>query len=363
MVRRRPAARATRRSPSLVRAAGSARGPSPCARAFGAFRGTAHWLTRFGALVFPRRRPRAVAGRSRVARRGLGLGEEGSRAGRSVHWRLMAAGSWSAGPRCWAGLVRGTCCSGSLLSLRGAIPPLLPRTSWSMALRDRTPVPRAEALVVPVSEVLAMGQWKVYDWGLWTSHATTFPWHFDDFVSLYVLAGNAVVTPTEDWLFHRLLLLRPGDMVLLPRGFTASWQCFPFITLRWTRGSSPPQAFAGGLPREPGSPPRCELHQLARPPLGPWAALPGATHLTAAPGVAVALPAGPPHLHSDSDKAVDGDRLASPPPGTCPLATPDGGLPSTRGLRGKVRPRTPQALSVDCSPWPMPRGTCTCGAR
>ena len=110
-----------------------------------------------------------------------------------------------------------------------------------MALCDRAlGAPAAEALVVPVSEVLAMGQWKVYDWGLWTSHAAAFPWHFDDFVSLYVLAGNAVVTPTGAWLFHRLLMLRPGDMVLLPKGFAASWQCFPSITLRWTRGGSPP---------------------------------------------------------------------------------------------------------------------------
>ena len=214
-----------------------------------------------------------------------------------------------------------------------------------MALRDRTLVSRAEALVVPVSEVLAMGQWKVYDWGLWTSHATTFPWHFDDFVSLYVLAGNAVVTPTEDWLFHRLLLLRPGDMVLLPEGFTASWQCLPFITLRWTRGSSPPQAFAGGLPRELGSLPRCEPHLLARPPLDPWAAPPGATHLTAAPGVAVALPAGPPRLPTDPDTAVVGDRLAPPLPGPCPPASPGGGLPSAGA-----------SASAGTDPWTLGEG-------
>ena len=92
-----------------------------------------------------------------------------------------------------------------------------------MALLDRSlGAPAAAALVAPVSEVLAMGQWQIYHWGLWTSHATSFPWQFDDYVAFYVLAGNAVVTPTGAWLFHRLLMLRPGDMVLLPRGFAAN---------------------------------------------------------------------------------------------------------------------------------------------
>ena len=220
-----------------------------------------------------------------------------------------------------------------------------------MALCDRAlGAPAAEALVVPVSEVLAMGQWKVYDWGLWTSHAAAFPWHFDDFVSLYVLAGNAVVTPTGAWLFHRLLLLRPGDMVLLPKGFAASWQCFPSITLRWTRGSSPPQAFAVGLPRELGSLPRCELHQLARPQLDPWAAPLGATHLTAAPGCDAALPAGPPPLPVDSGTAIDGDRLAPPLSGHSLDATPGDGLPRAAGASASAG-TAPRPLGDGAAPY------------
>ena len=236
-----------------------------------------------------------------------------------------------------------------------------------MALIDRSlGAPAAAALVFPVSEVLAMGQWQIYHWGLWTSHATSFPWQFDDYVAFYVLAGNAVVTPTGAWLLHRLLMLRPGDMVLLPRGFAATWQCFPTITLRWTRGETPPRAFAVGLPRELGDFPLGGLGQLGQPRLDPWA-LPAplaAEHHTAAPGHDVAFPSGlpplpvdpgpaygdgplAPHLSGHGLDAARGDGHPRPAgalasTGTAPPPTEDGAPPPcASGAGGSSRPSGP----------------------
>ena len=141
-----------------------------------------------------------------------------------------------------------------------------------------------------------MGRWQIYHWSLWTSHATTFPWQFDDFVAFYVLAGNAIVTPKGAWLLHRLLMLRAGDMVLLPRGFAGDWQCFPAITLRWIRGETPPDAFSTGLPQTLEDLAQYGLGQLGQPLPDPWAqppTPPAVAHHTAAPDPDVASPSGP----------------------------------------------------------------------
>ena len=218
-----------------------------------------------------------------------------------------------------------------------------------MALLDRSlGAPAAAALVFPVSEVLAVGRWQIYHWGLWTSHATAFPWQFDDYVAFYVLAGNAVVTPTGAWLLHRLLMLRPGDMVLLPRGFAATWQCFPTITLRWTRGETPPRAFAVGLPRELGDFPLGGLGQLGQPRLDPWA-LPAplaAEHHTATPGLDAAFPSGLPPLPVDPGPAYGDGPLA-------PLLSGHG-LDAARG-DGHPRPAGASA-STGTAPPPLEDG-------
>ena len=158
-----------------------------------------------------------------------------------------------------------------------------------------------------------------------------FPWQFDDFVAFYVLAGNAIVTPKGAWLFHRILMLRAGDMVLLPRGFAADWQCFPAITLRWVRGETPPAAFQIGLPRALEDLTNIGMGTHGQLLPGLWAQAPkpppAVAHPRAAPGPDVASPSGPPpSFPADVSPAyVSVPDCAPPSTGHCPDAELGGG--------------------------------------
>ena len=188
--------------------------------------------------------------------------------------------------------------------------------------------PGAGAVSVQVTEAAALAHWDIANWMLCTSHGPSFPWRFDDFVAFYVLAGNATITPTDAWLSHRILAVRPGDMVLLPRGCTATWNVFPAITVRWVRGEVPPLAFVP--------------HLVVGPP--PGSPLP----LT---GPCVLSPADPSRgTAATSDVGLD---VGSTSPGSKDRAVPPGVRPSGPTL-GLPHDPSPAYVSVWDLPFPPP---------
>ena len=136
------------------------------------------------------------------------------------------------------------CCSGTARLSHKPRRSLLLCTAPMSSLHGRSlSAPGASAVCVQVTEAAALSHWDIANWMLWTSHAPSFPWRFDDFVAFNVLAGNATIAATDAWLLHRVLVVKPGDMVLLPKGFAATWNAFPAITFRWVHGEFPPLAF------------------------------------------------------------------------------------------------------------------------
>ena len=81
-------------------------------------------------------------------------------------------------------------------------------TSTPEILLERNPSP-------PKLEVLG-----VYDWPIWRKEVSTFPWHYAQQETCYVLRGKFTVTPDggEPMAFRR------GDLITFPAGLSCTWE-------------------------------------------------------------------------------------------------------------------------------------------
>lgn len=61
---------------------------------------------------------------------------------------------------------------------------------------------------------------NVDDWPIWTKEVSTFPWHYDQTETCYVLRGRFVVTPEggAPQEFAR------GDLITFPAGLACHWE-------------------------------------------------------------------------------------------------------------------------------------------
>ena len=58
----------------------------------------------------------------------------------------------------------------------------------------------------------------VRSWPTWECEASTFPWHYDERETCYLLAGQVTVeAPDETVSFGA------GDLVVLPKGLDCTW--------------------------------------------------------------------------------------------------------------------------------------------
>ncbi len=63
-------------------------------------------------------------------------------------------------------------------------------------------------------------QLDVSSWPIWEKEISTFPWHYDERETCYLLEGDVVVTPDggEPVAFGQ------GDLVTFPAGLTCTWE-------------------------------------------------------------------------------------------------------------------------------------------
>lgn len=59
----------------------------------------------------------------------------------------------------------------------------------------------------------------VYAWPIWEKEASSFPWHYDDKETAYLLEGEVIVTPEAGEPVH----LQAGDLVIFPAGMSCRW--------------------------------------------------------------------------------------------------------------------------------------------
>ncbi len=60
----------------------------------------------------------------------------------------------------------------------------------------------------------------VYDWPIWKKEAATFPWHYDQAETCYLLKGRVIVTPEGG----EPLEIRRNDLVRFPAGLRCRWE-------------------------------------------------------------------------------------------------------------------------------------------
>ncbi len=65
-------------------------------------------------------------------------------------------------------------------------------------------------------ELQALG---VYQWPIWSHEAASFPWHYDDRETCYILEGRVTVTPQEGPAVD----FGAGDLVIFPAGLSCTW--------------------------------------------------------------------------------------------------------------------------------------------
>lgn len=60
----------------------------------------------------------------------------------------------------------------------------------------------------------------VESWPIWKKEASTFPWHYDESETCYILKGRFKVTPEggEVQAFGR------GDLITFPAGMSCTWE-------------------------------------------------------------------------------------------------------------------------------------------
>jgi hypothetical protein len=64
------------------------------------------------------------------------------------------------------------------------------------------------------------------NWPIWTCGVSTFPWHYDEKETCYILAGKVTVTVQSDSPqagAGQTVSFGPGDLVIFPQGLDVTW--------------------------------------------------------------------------------------------------------------------------------------------
>merc|ERR1719210_2768895 len=76
---------------------------------------------------------------------------------------------------------------------------------------------------VALRRSLPEGQLSISTWGVWEKEVSTFDWFYAGTELMYILEGEATVTPTGDWASCKPVSFAAGDLVTFPVGMTAVW--------------------------------------------------------------------------------------------------------------------------------------------
>lgn len=60
----------------------------------------------------------------------------------------------------------------------------------------------------------------VRDWPVWEKEPSTFPWHYDEAETCFLLEGDVTVTPDGG----DPVQIRRGDLVTFPQGMSCTWE-------------------------------------------------------------------------------------------------------------------------------------------
>jgi hypothetical protein len=58
----------------------------------------------------------------------------------------------------------------------------------------------------------------IRQWPVWSCEASTFPWHYDEKETCYILEGDVTVTAGKE-----TATFGPGDLVVFPAGMDCTW--------------------------------------------------------------------------------------------------------------------------------------------
>jgi uncharacterized protein len=64
-----------------------------------------------------------------------------------------------------------------------------------------------------------LGAEGVRTWPIWTKEISTFPWHYDEAETCYLLEGRVTVTPDGG----EPVEIEQGDLVTFPAGMSCRW--------------------------------------------------------------------------------------------------------------------------------------------
>lgn len=71
----------------------------------------------------------------------------------------------------------------------------------------------------PTQETLT--EMGVYSWPVWEKEVSSFPWHYDEKETAYLLEGEVVVTPDNG---EAPVTIKAGDLVTFAAGLSCHWQ-------------------------------------------------------------------------------------------------------------------------------------------
>jgi len=74
-----------------------------------------------------------------------------------------------------------------------------------------------------MSRESAESELSISDWGVWEKEVSTFDWFFAGTEVMWLIEGEATVTPTGDWAACKPVSIGAGDFVTFPAGMTATW--------------------------------------------------------------------------------------------------------------------------------------------
>ncbi len=61
----------------------------------------------------------------------------------------------------------------------------------------------------------------VYAWPVWEKEASTFPWHYDEKETAYILEGEVTVTSDDG---QEIAHIQAGDLVIFAAGLSCRWE-------------------------------------------------------------------------------------------------------------------------------------------
>lgn len=67
------------------------------------------------------------------------------------------------------------------------------------------------------AELSRMG---VKSWPIWEKEISSFPWHYEQKETCYILEGNVIVEPENG----EAVTIKPGDLVIFPAGMSCKWK-------------------------------------------------------------------------------------------------------------------------------------------